>query len=354
MSTRSERHTVSIAFVRAALANVPGERAQHLLQACGIAPELLAMDQVRVPAQSFAALWLAVAQVLDDEFFGLDARRMKVGSFNLLCHAALQGETVEQALRLVLRGFGVILDDVAPGLELQGDEAALVTDNRIADAPAHHFADETLLVMLQALLCWLAGRRVPILRVDFASAAPAHVAEYRLMFADALRFGQPRTALWFGAGVLSARVVPDDASLKRFLRDAPQSVFLKYRNETSWTSRLRHRMRHRYTQATLQAEDLTIDALAGECHVSPSTLQRRLEAEGSSFRRLKDEVRRDLAIHLLCHGTQNLGDIAATLGFQEASSFHRAFKGWTGVQPGAYRNLRLGDPAGARAAPVPD
>ena len=59
---------------------------------------LLAQPTARVPAQAFARLWMAVAQALDDEFFGLDARRMKVGTFAMLCHALAGQATVGAAL----------------------------------------------------------------------------------------------------------------------------------------------------------------------------------------------------------------------------------------------------------------
>ena len=48
-------------------------------------------------------------------------------------------------------------------------------------------------------------------------------------------------------------------------------------------------------------------------------------------------LRRDAAIEYLARPDMTLLDIADQLGFSEASTFHRAFKKWTGVAPGAYR-----------------
>ena len=69
----------------------------------------------------------------------------------------------------------------------------------------------------------------------------------------------------------------------------------------------------------------------------PTTLRRRLEAEGTSYQGIKDELRRDAAIHHLCHSSLSIADIGSLLGFQEPSAFHRAFKKWSSVQPGEYR-----------------
>ena len=112
--------------------------------------------------QSFAALWLAVAREIDDEFFGLDSRRMKVGSFALLCHAVLGSGNLDRAVKHMLRGFGVFLDDIAAELRLEEQQAVIGVSNRIADAAsARRFADETFLVMVHGLMCWLAGQAHP-------------------------------------------------------------------------------------------------------------------------------------------------------------------------------------------------
>jgi AraC-like DNA-binding protein len=61
-----------------------------------------------------------------------------------------------------------------------------------------------------------------------------------------------------------------------------------------------------------------------------------LRDEGSSYQQIKDDIRRDTAIHLLARGDTVIEDIAMQVGFSEATSFFRAFKRWTGVTPRAY------------------
>src|SRR5262245_38694175 len=104
--------TVSGAFVAGAVMQLPPAARSRVLAASGVATDALHHPQARVGADAFGALWLAVARELDDEFFGLDSRRMKVGSFALLCRAALGHASVGGALREAVRGFGLFLDDV--------------------------------------------------------------------------------------------------------------------------------------------------------------------------------------------------------------------------------------------------
>ena len=77
-------------------------------------------------------------------------------------------------------------------------------------------------------------------------------------------------------------------------------------------------------------------------HTTPSTLRRRLEREGSSFQVIKDDLRRDMAIDLLCNSTRSVDDIGFALGFSEHSAFYRAFRRWTGASPGEYRGKTAG------------
>ena len=71
--------------------------------------------------------------------------------------------------------------------------------------------------------------------------------------------------------------------------------------------------------------------------IAATTLQRRLQGEGTAYQVVKDELRRDIAIDLLGDSTRSVAEVAGLVGFQETSAFHRAFKKWTGVSPGAYR-----------------
>jgi len=328
-----EKDTVAMHFVEAAVARLGVAGRARVLEAAGIPPELLAASQARVTAAAYSALWLAVARELDDEFFGLDRRRMKVGSFALLCHATLHAADLGRALRRLLRGFAVILDDVRAELRVEGPDAVLELENRIADPAARRFADETFLILVHGVMCWLAGRRIPLAVAEFAHPRPDHAQEYTVMYSERLRFDAPRTAIRFEARLLGAPIQQDEADLRRFLRTAPRSVFLKYKNENSWTVRLRRRLRG----SIGSAEWPRLEDVAEEFRLAPTTLRRRLEAEGTSYQGLKDELRRDAAVHQLCGTHQSIAAIAVTLGFQETSAFHRAFKRWSGVQPGEYR-----------------
>jgi AraC-like DNA-binding protein len=331
LDSRPAAHTVAGPFVAGALMRLAPPARARVLNACGLSPDVLAQPGARVNADAFGVLWLTVARELDDEFFGLDSRRMKVGSFALLCRAALAHRTVGGALREAQRGFALFLDDVRIELHQEGGHAQLELHNRITPPAARRFADEALLVMLQGLLCWLAGRRVAIRATRFAWPRPPHAAEYRRMFGPTLRFDTPVTALEFDAALLTARHAATPASLREFLRDAPQSVFLKQVGGSKWAQRLRNRLRR-------GGDWPGVYVVAAEWGVSAATLRRKLAAEGTGWQQVVDELRRDLALRLLTDGRRSIEQVAVSLGYVDASSLHRAFRKWTGAAPGAYRD----------------
>jgi len=80
-----------------------------------------------------------------------------------------------------------------------------------------------------------------------------------------------------------------------------------------------------------------LDTVARAIAVSSRTLCRRLNEEGSSFRRVLSEVRRGLALEYLESSDLPLEEIASLLGYEDAANFNRAFQRWVGEAPGCHR-----------------
>jgi AraC-like DNA-binding protein len=330
----SEPGTIAICFVAAALQSIRARNVNvdELLAKVGLHPNLLQVPQARVSARVYGALWRAIALAIDDEFFGQDSRRMKAGSFAMLCHAAIACKTLAQALDRSLRFYGLILDDISASVERGSKESRIVLHERVAGAQDRVFAHELLLMLLHGVSCWLVGRRIPIQRTEFGYSEPAYSAEYRLMYCADLSFDRPHTLIAFESSYLDLPVVQNERSIKEFLRSAPESILLKYKNGSSLSARVRRRLRQ-----CLPGEVLDFEELAGELNMTPATIRRRLQEEGASYQLIKDQLRRDLAISYLSHSSRSVLDIATELGFSERSAFHRAFRKWTGASPGEFR-----------------
>lgn len=349
MPTRSASKTsrsagkdlIAIHFVHSVLYGLRGDetRMRPLLEAAGIAPELLLDPQARVPAGAFAQLWRAVVREIDDEFFLCDSRRMPSGSFGLICHALLAQPTLDRALRHCLRYLRLFLADIEGRLLIRGERAVVVVENRIADPIAREVAEETFLVVIVGVLSWLGGQPLMLRRSSFGWPEPPHAADYLPYWGPNMVFGVERTEVEFDADVLARPVVQDLENLKTFLREAPQSMFIRFRNREGLGAQLYRRLR-----GQPPAQWPTLEALAGEFDTTEVSLRRRLRKEGLSYQGMKDEVRRTLACQYLRDTDMSIDAIAGEVGFNEPSAFHRAFKQWLGVSPGHFRRgLHSGD-----------
>jgi len=87
----------------------------------------------------------------------------------------------------------------------------------------------------------------------------------------------------------------------------------------------------------LKGELPTIQAIAHKLTISVRQLQRELKTEGTSFQKLLDKTRQELAVRHLKNPMTPINDIAFLLGFSDPSAFNRAFKRWTGNTPRSYR-----------------
>jgi len=80
-----------------------------------------------------------------------------------------------------------------------------------------------------------------------------------------------------------------------------------------------------------------LEEIAAIMHITPRTLQRKLQDENTSFRQLTDSIKQEFACNLLTNQQLSVAEIAYKLGYAEPSSFQRAFRQWTGTTPNGYR-----------------
>lgn len=333
---RSPHSTVAIGFVTGITAGLTrsGADTQALLDRAGIASHQLGKPAARIPVARYAALYRLINERLDDEGFGLFSRPLRRGTFEFLCRAALSAPTLDAALERISRFLRIVLDEFEVEAQRAGNTALLVISQERplpVGEPGRVFAFEWLLRMIHGLAAWLTGRPLALDEVAFPYPPPPHAADYELVFAARCSFDAPRLVARFPAAALALPVRRDEAALREFLVDAPASITTLYGRDRALAQRVREQLR-----AALPAQR-PLPEIARSLFLSPRTLHRRLEDEGTSLRAIREALRRDLAVDWLTKTQRPLGRIAADLGFAEASAFYRAFMTWTGEGPRDYR-----------------
>lgn len=332
-------HGISAGFLHTALSPIAakGLDVDAFLHEAGVLLPRPETDECRVSPATIRRLWTGLARHLDDELLGVDSRPMRGGSFSMLCETLVHCGTLDKALMHMVRFVNLILDDFRCDLQRQGDEVRLTVQLRSVRAGPRVFGHEVLLAMHHGIACWLVGRQIEVRMAEFAYPEPLHSSGCHEIFVGPVRFDAEVSAFRFCAACMEWPVIQNFDTVKRFVRRAPANLFVRYENRDGLSAKILGRLR-----SVERTEWPDFKTFAQVLNLTPSTLRRRLEDEGQSFRALKDQLRKDLAVDYLRDASKGIADIATDLGYSEASAFYRAFKKWTGARPTEYRQRMLG------------
>lgn len=319
---------ISTAFVSEALecARRGGVDTAHVLGTSGIT----APNGGKVTPEQFGALWLGIAQAMDDEFFGNAARPMRPGSFALMGHAVRDAATVEVALRRALRFLKVAIDEPYGTLEIgQGTAQITLHDSRRSRSA---FAYRTYWVILHGLTCWLARTRIPVRGLALSCPAPSAAADYGDFFGAPVSFDAAQGWMRYDARYLRRPAKRSEAALKRFLQRAPGVFLTAYTHDEGAQAQVANALSDAQPGAWPDLSQIAVGL-----GISPATLRRQLAVQGTSYRTLRAQIRQSRAKTLLRKTTLPVSEISHQLGYAEPSAFFRAFKAWTGQSPDAWR-----------------
>ncbi|TGD71920.1 AraC family transcriptional regulator [Mangrovimicrobium sediminis] len=327
-------YSVSVHFARAVLKNAVAQGLDpvDLLRRTRISPRLLKEDNARISAERFADLQVGTMLAMQDEALGFVSRRMPIGCWSMMCHAVIGSETLGQAMARYCRFYQLFEFGVHPHF-IVDEEQARIRVVRVDEASdPDPYMIELLLFNAHRFASWLVQEHLPLQVANLDYPPATQVAEYRALFlGNPVDFSQPHAELVFSPALLERRVTQTEQTLRHFLRHPVLIMLTQSYDRSSWTARVREAVHQNLAHMP------ELGDIAALLDIHPQTLRRRLSAEGTTFKELKSQVRRDTALHFLGKQGLSIEEIAHRAGFSESSAFIRAFKGWTGVTPYTYR-----------------
>jgi len=327
--------TFPMYYVRSLLrsAKASGLNAAALLRYARIDPNMLDDDRARVSTDCINRLFQAIASRVNSESLGFETYQAPLGSFAMMCNASIQTSTLGQALQKIQMFYAMF--PLATQIEFTQDEEASYFELKKSEGlvDPEHLYIELGLAIFHRYSQWLIDQPIPLDRVELSFPKPPFAHEYAAIFSVPAVFSAEHTRLVIPLETMNAPIIQDRKSLKTFLRGAPLTFLTEPEFDRSLTAKVRRLM-----QGMIEKEEeiVEMDELAAEFHLTPATLRRKLQKEQTSYRKIKDDVRRDIAVTLLEDGRVSLENIALKLAFEDASSFYRAFKRWTGTQPRSF------------------
>jgi AraC-like DNA-binding protein len=335
-ATRS-RAVVDFGYVDLVLNGVreAGFNVDALLARAGIEPALLTTPGARLSQDRFSQLISVLTKSTRDELWLLCSRPIKPGTFRMMCRLLIRCGSLREAIRIGCQFYHLITDDFVLRLAEGTNDASLYLTDRISGPERSRMLNGAILLFAYGLMCWLAGKRLPLITVHYKFQEEPFSSELEPFYRAPILFNQSRTEIRFDVALLDLPIMPDEERLGRFLASMPNALLLRYRDDSSIAERVKSILRRHIKRA------LSLEDIASMLAMSTQTLRRRLlEEENCGFQEIKDRVRRDLAIHLIERSSLSLEEVGLSLGFSELSTFHRAFRRWTGSTPGEYRDRR--------------
>ena len=239
-------------------------------------------------------------------------------------------DTLGDALRNLVSNLSIQNRGAVPALAIRGDTALFTFSIYQPDVEsADQISDGSLAVAVNAVRA-LGGADWNPTEVLLPRAAPADSEPFRRHFRAPVRFNQETATIVFPARDLDLPVAGADPVLRGLLEERIRQM--KGGSGSEFRDDIRRLLRTRLTGNRCSAGDI-----AHLMAMHRRTLSRRLKGGGMGYRAIANEVRFEIARQLLEDTEVPLGQIAAALGYSEASAFTRAFRRWSGQTPSDWR-----------------
>lgn len=327
--------TISCHYAKAALSGATrlGYETNELLLKSGINPRLFDSPSGRVSDSQMTRLVQRIWRVTGDEFMGFTSTACKQGLFALIVQSVSRCDNLRDVFRLGSRLYNLYSEDIHTELVETEKNALLVTRFARPELDPDHFYQEFWLVIWHRFSSWMIGRSIPLLYTRLAYARPAHAAELNYLFPCPKYYSQQETQLAFDAHYLNLPPIRGKVEIANFLKHSPAGLMTIPGDDRSLKNRINNLIVKK-RNAVLTLPD--INQIANQLHMTPQTLHRSLKREGTSYQRIKDSIRRDIAVTKLVKDRLPVKRVAEIVGFSESRSFTRAFKHWTGLSPREY------------------
>lgn len=302
-----------------------------LLRNLGLDPERLLLPDARVPNTRAAEFVRHAIHVTGEPGLGvLLAEELRLPLHGPLGIAVMSSRTLGDALDMGSRFLQLRLPLMRMTRDQTGATAVIrfeIDDN----SPLAGFVLDAVTLGLVIMGEQLLGAPLAGVEVWRRGVRPRYYERYAANLPAPVHFERDENAVRFPLRWLSAPVRYSDELAARISREQCEKALLRLRNDVSVATRVCRVLE------TSHPFPCGLTRVAAALCLSPRTLKRRLQEEGTTYQVQVDRVRLQRAQSLLRTTTLSMAQIADALGYADAANFTRAFRRWTGASPSTYR-----------------
>lgn len=310
-----------------------GASAKAICTAADIAMDDLDKPEQRATFSQGHLVWQEAVKQTGDSLLGLHLGANTTTSIvGLVGHLMQSSRTLQQAFENLSQYTAVVTEMFRYTVEVNSTSFKIYLEP--SDYWKEHFPDTARQAAEQAVagalnVCkLLTGRGSIANRVELATPQPTNAAEYERVLNTAVVFGKQHNVIVCNAAVAQWQVLGYNEDLLALFKKLSEEALQKAAHQPSFTNSLKKTITGQFYNRIPQLEEV-----AAYMNITARTLQRKLQQEGTSFQKISDEFKKELAIRLLSLNKYTVNETAYMLGYTEPAVFRRAFKRWTGTTP---------------------
>ena len=309
---------------------------QDLLEQYGLDPARLAEAGARLSIPRYMRLGHAAIQLTGDPALGLRMGQLsRLNQIGLAGVTAAQAPTVREAARCLIR-FEALYGSNYRGQSSFHEDAqgAWLRFYSISPYNAYNrFVVDSIIASWLQQLSSLSPEPLHAERIDIEFAEPDYHERYGVLGDCPIHFGAEHNQLRLSQASLALRNREHCPSTWRLLIKLCEREL----EQLTRTRSLRERITQLLGPLLNGGREPDLEEVAARLKLPTWTLRRKLTEEGTQFRAILNDTRRDLAMTYIRDTELAFGEIAYLLGFASAEAFQRAFKRWNGQTPGEFR-----------------
>jgi AraC-like DNA-binding protein len=309
---------------------------QASLSGTGLSPESLAKPETLTSVRQYITVChnaLQLSKTRETPF--RTGSRIPLSAYGMYGFALVCSPTIREYFQVAVKYHRLATPLLSMSWREEGDYVSWVLPMNAAITHPDslmRFLIEQQLTQLSTHLRAVVDQGCSPVRASLPYSAPAHIHFYPQYLGCPVRFNQPIAELIYPRSILSAKPRMAHGLTSKIMQETCDRILGEVKTSTGVSGEVYQII------ASTPGHSPSMESVAKQLATTERTLNRKLNAEGTSFTQILDDVRCNLAKEYLYSTKLSIEDISELVGFSEAANFRHAFRRWTGGTPAQYRH----------------